>query len=76
MRGESTAVRRVIPLTLTLVQRGRGESFLDTVRQAGCACPMDSGDLWVKGRGSLTEVFRHADRVHPDRPLIRASRGF
>ena len=34
MRGESTAVHRVIPLTLTLVQRGRGESFMDTFRQA------------------------------------------
>ena len=54
MRGESIAVHRVIPLTLTLspVQRGRGESFMDTVRQAGCAYPMDSGDLWVKGRPS------------------------
>ena len=52
MRGESIAVHRVIPLTLTLspVQRGRGESFMDTVRQAGCAYPMDSGDLWDKGQ--------------------------
>ena len=53
MRGESIAVRRVIPLTLTLlspVQRGRGETFTDTFRQADCATPTDSGDLGVKGR--------------------------
>ena len=54
MRGESIAVRRVIPLTLlSPVQRGRGESFMDTVRQAGCATPMDSGDLWAKGSPRL-----------------------
>ena len=56
MRGESIAVHRVIPLTLTLspVQRGRGESFTDTFCQAGCESTMYSADLWGKGSASAT----------------------
>ena len=50
MRVESIAVHGAIPQTLSPVQRGRGHSFMDTFRQAGCAYPMYSGDLWVKGR--------------------------
>jgi len=69
MRGESIAVHRVIPLTLTPVQRGRGdhrfstasrgedESFVAGSCQAGCEFPMYSEDFWVKGRARAKQVM-------------------